>query len=424
MSLRLNPLVASVKESGTLAINLEVRRLRSQGIDVFHFGFGQSPFPVHPDIIRHLARHVPRNDYLPTGGLPELREAISSFLWKYQGIRFPADRLFIGPGSKILLQQVIYLLEARFLLSQGSWVSYIPQIQMRGGKYEIIPTRLEDQHKVTPEALQQVCLKYPGETMALILNSPNNPTGAVYTRDELAALAEVADRFGLIVLSDEIYTQLFFDDDFAPSMAPLYPHGTIVFGGLSKLFSAGGYRLGFVGIPRRLRPLIAPLRATISETYSAVSTPIQYGAVYAYGQYERIRPTIHLQKRILGTVGAYTQQRLQRMGLWTTQPRGGFYLIVDFEPYRTPLEARGIRNADELTRHLLQHYRVALLPGQDFAFDAQSLACRLAFVDFDGESVMDRADGATLNEAFVEANIPRIRQGLDVLETFINSLKS
>ncbi len=420
---KINPLVTAVKKSGTLRINEQVKALRTAGKQVYHFGFGQSPFPVHPRIIQALSEHTPYGHYLSTGGLMMLREALSDFLKRYQGISFPPERLFIGPGSKILLQQIIYLLEARFLIPQGSWVSYIPQILIRGGHYEIIPTRLSDQYKVRPEVLDAIAKKYVDDQLVLILNSPNNPTGAVYSSEELKAVARVAERYGMIILSDEIYTQLDFNNDFSPSMAPIYPDGTIVFGGLSKLFSAGGYRLGFVGIPQRLSQLISPLLALISETYSAVSTPIQYGAVVAYQDYEQIKHSIDQQKAVLKHAFSVVARELKEAGVRLTSSQGGFYCVVDFEPYRNVLRKNGILNAIDLTQILLDQYDVALLPGQDFAFERNTLTCRLAFVDFDGAAVLRRWDKhPDALEAVFDQTAPQIRKGAQSIAEFLYAL--
>ncbi len=280
--IQINKNIQQLKPSATLAINQKVRELRAKREDVFHFGFGQSPFPVHPSIVNALRDNATNNHYLPTLGLEALRKTITKFLITYQNIDVNSEYVYIGPGSKELLYQTILILEGTFLIPKGSWVSYGPQINSKNGKFEILKTHLEHNFKLEASALQEYCEANPEEQKILILNSPNNPTGVVYSINELDKLAKVCKQYNIIVLSDEIYSQINFKDNFSPSMSTFYPEKTIVFGGLSKVFSAGGYRLGFMALPKELQFLHNTYRSLFSETFSAVSSPIQFAAIEAY----------------------------------------------------------------------------------------------------------------------------------------------
>jgi aspartate aminotransferase len=217
--IKLNKNISQLKPSATLAINQKVKHLRNKGETVFHFGFGQSPFPIHTGIVNALIDNAKQSHYLPTIGLEDLRVQIASFLNKHQHIAANWEHIFIGPGSKELLYQTILILEGTFLIPKGSWVSYLPQIHSKNGKHAILETDLDHNFKLTPEVLENYCKQNSGEQKTLILNSPNNPTGAVYSRKELQSLARVCKAYNIIVMSDEIYSQVNFKDDFSPSIS-------------------------------------------------------------------------------------------------------------------------------------------------------------------------------------------------------------
>jgi aspartate aminotransferase len=206
---------------------------------------------------------------LPVAGLEKLREQIVIFLKKHQNIETIREAIFIGPGSKELVYQSILIFDGEFLIPKGSWVSYIPQIQSKGGRYHILDTNLENDFKLIPESITTFFEnEIPGKNCILILNSPNNPLGTVFSDLEYSALAIVCRKYNMPVFSDEIYSQINFSESYSPSISKYYPEKTIVFGGLSKVFSAGGYRLGYMVLPRELNELKNVYKSLFSETCS------------------------------------------------------------------------------------------------------------------------------------------------------------
>ncbi|MCK5248398.1 MAG: aminotransferase class I/II-fold pyridoxal phosphate-dependent enzyme, partial [Spirochaetaceae bacterium] len=224
----INPLVLNLKESATLSINKMVKRLRKEGREVFHFGFGQAPFPV-PGIIQEALRsNTHHNTYLPTEGLPELQAAVSEFYRNEFNLDYrPAD-VFIGPGSKELIFQTNYLLEGALLVPAPSWVSYGPQATIRGKRLFPIATERENGYKLTAAALDRACHHLWQQQKMLILNNPNNPTGAVYREDELREIAQICRAYSVLVISDEIYAMIDFTGEAYSSLSRFYPEGTIV----------------------------------------------------------------------------------------------------------------------------------------------------------------------------------------------------
>ncbi|MCF6290136.1 MAG: aminotransferase class I/II-fold pyridoxal phosphate-dependent enzyme [Desulfobacterales bacterium] len=419
----LNPLVLSLKESATLAINLEALRLRNQGRRIFHFGFGQSPFPVPDTIQAALRDNVDKKDYLPTQGLPELLDAVAGFYNQQFGYDFKAGNICVGPGSKELIFQILYLMEGPLLVPAPSWVSYGPQAALRGKEIVPIITKRENSYRLQLDELDRTAHAMGQQQKLLILNNPNNPTGAVYTRDEIKELAAICRAYQIIVISDEIYAMIDFTDNAQASLAHYYPEGTIVTGGLSKSFAAGGYRLGVMLLPETLEIILNALKSVISETFSAVSAPIQYAALEAYANFAAVRPFIEKTNEIYGFVARYLHQRFVGMGLNCPRPEGSFYLFPDFENFKEQLNRREILTGMSLCKHLLEQFHVALLPGADFYLPATSFGVRVAAVDFDGQAVLDAWTGPLdMDEDKTRRLFPNLVDGCDSLEEFVRGL--
>lgn len=419
----LNPLVLSLRESATLAINRTALDLRRAGQPIFHFGFGQSPFPVPEPLQEALRRNVHQKDYLPTRGLPELCQAVAAFYRREFDYDFSAEEVCIGPGSKELIFQTIYLVEGPLLVPAPSWVSYGPQAALRGKSIVPIATRRENGYRLQAEELDRACHGLGQCQKVLILNNPNNPTGAFYRRQEMEDLAEICRAYQVLVISDEIYAMLNFTDRPHSSMAHFYPEGTIVSAGLSKSFAAGGYRLGVLLVPRSLQLVMEALQSVISETFSAVSAPIQYAALEAYGNFDAIRPFVAKTSDIHHYVCDYVYRRLIAMGLNCPRPEGAFYLFPDFQNQREQLRCKGILTGQRLCEDLLQEAHVALLPGGDFYLAATALGARLAPVDYDGSAALAAWPGKeAVTDGMARQLFPRIIEGCDRLADYLSAL--
>lgn len=419
----LNPLIYSLKESATLLGNVKALQMRQQGQEIFHFGFGQSPFPVPESLQEALRRNADKKDYLPTQGLPELCEAVATFYRKEFGYNFSGEDVCIGPGSKDLIFQTIYLIEGPLLMPAPSWVSCGPQAALRGKKVVLVPTRRSNGYRLQAEELDRACHRLGQCQKLLILNNPNNPTGAFYHEEEIEELAEICRAYKVIVISDEIYAMLNFTGRPHGSMAIHYPQGTIVTGGLSKSFAAGGYRLGVMLVPSGLAPVMAALKSVLSETISAVSAPIQYAALEAYGNFEGVRPFIQKTCEIHRYVCEYLYQRLVGMGLNCPWPEGAFYLFPDFQNQRETLHRKGILTDRRLCSMLLDQTHVALLPGSDFSLAATELAVRVAGVNYDGAAALESWPGpGQMTGKLAGQLFPGIIGGCDRLEEFLVGL--
>lgn len=403
--------------SPTLAINQQMNRLEAAGKEVYRFGFGQSPFPVPELVVKALQANAARKDYLPTAGLDLLRERVATHFSKRLSVPYRAENVMIGPGSKELIFLAQWVSESTVLLPSPSWVSYGPQAKMLGKEAVWLKTTAENAYRLSASTLATYCQQNPDAPKLLILNSPNNPTGQSYPTQELEALATVAREYGVIVLSDEIYGALDFADQHQ-SIARFYPEGTLVTEGLSKWCGAGGWRLGLILIPDELAHWRNRMIELASETFSCVSTPIQYAAATAYEPAEDIHTYQKHCRQILRCISDYISTQLNSVNIHTLAATGGFYVFPNFSLYKSRFKDRTINNSPDLCRAILNEAGVALLPGTAFGQEPEQLTTRLAFVDFDGAVALDwcaKNGSDQLGFSFLENCCPKIVKGTTAL---------
>ncbi len=387
----LNLNVRGMKPSATVAINEYCNRLREQGRQVFKLGLGQSPFPVPDSVVDELKANAHQKDYLEVRGLAALREAVAAHLRRSQGVTGHADDVLIGPGSKelmFLLQIVFY---GDLLIPTPAWVSYAPQAAIVGRHVTWLNTERSEGWLLTPERLNRVCREDPSRPRVLVLNYPSNPTGQTWDEEALRALAAVTAKYGIIVLSDEIYGGLHYEGRHA-SIARYYPERTIISGGLSKWCGAGGWRLGTFMFPKRLRWLRDAMTSVASESFTSTCAPIQYAAVRAFHGGMDIERYLRASRRVLRHLAGDIAARLKKAAISAPFPAGAFYFFLDFSNHREALARRGIRTSEALCHRLLEDTGVAILPGSDFGRPATELNARLAFVDFDGARALTEAE--------------------------------
>ena len=403
--------INQLRPSATLAINEESNRLKRSGKKVYKFGFGQSPFPVPDSIISALKNNANKNTYLPMQGLEELRSAIANYLNKNNNNNFKSEDIVIGPGTKELMFLTQIAFQGEVLLPAPSWVSYQPQALIAKNKVHWIQTTDSSNWFPTAEQLENKIKNIKNKNLLLFINSPNNPSGTVCKN--LQEIAEVAKKYRLIILSDEIYSQLTFDSQYK-SISNFYPEGTIVSTGLSKWCGAGGWRLGFFAIPDQLKVLKNSLKILSSESFTSVSAPIQYAAIEAYnGDHSVYLNTV---RKILSFAGNYVYENLKSNVINVTKPEGGFYLFPEF------MNAK-FSSSSEMCKDILNKTGVALLPGSDFGLDNNKMVVRLSYTDFDGSNFLKNTLGSkNLDKADLEKYAPNIVEGVIKLKKWSNSL--
>ena len=270
--------LSSYGGASNLKFNEKIKSLQAAGEEIFHFGFGQSPFPVPAPFVKHLKETAGINSYLAVAGLPELREQIVEFHQEWDGVELSSSRLVVGPGSKELIYLVLAVYRGEVLLPAPAWTTYRPQARLAGHEPRLVPQTSHNNWKLRPEDLE-TSLKEVSQAdrpLLMILTNPGNPSGCVYTRAELESLAEVCRRHKIIVLSDEIYARLTYSGSHV-CMSEVYPEGTVLTSGFSKWSSAGGWRLGYAHFPASLARLREAVTSGASHTYSCAPANIQHG---------------------------------------------------------------------------------------------------------------------------------------------------
>ena len=403
-------IIKNLKPSSTLLINEESKRLEKEGKKIFKFGFGQSPFQIPEDIVNELKKNSHQNRYLPMQGLPELREAIASYTSNKKKYNYKADNVIVGPGSKELMFLLHIIFEGDVILPAPSWVSYAPQAVIGRNNIHWIETKRENNWFPTADEIEKIISKNKNKNYLLFLNSPNNPSGQIC--ENLEEIASIANKYNLIILSDEIYSELSFEKNFK-SISNFCPEKTIISNGLSKWCGAGGWRLGYFIIPESLKQVASKLKVLASETFTSVSAPIQYAAISAYSNDHS--EYINNSRNILKSVGEYVYENLKSNDVIINKPRGGFYLMPEFANKK-------FSTSSEMCKTILKDTGVALLPGSDFGCSEKKMLARFSFTDFDGANFMNNVKkNKSIDLIEINNFAPRIVEGTKRLRVWAES---
>jgi aspartate aminotransferase len=395
----------------------------------YGFAFGQSPFPV-PDIVQEAMRkNADKGTYAGVSGIPELREAISHYNKDYFDLEVDPSQVYVGPGTKELIFNLLEVLHGTVILPTPAWLGYLPQIRFRKKNFHMLP--VSKNKKITANRLEHLALRLHDRQKILILNNPNNPTGLVYSRLELEEIADVCRSQGIIVISDEIYAQTTYEMKNFVSFAKIYPEGTFVTNGLSKSHSAGGYRLGYVIFPPESDNLQQHFKKILATEYTATSTPTQYAAIAGFTKSKELDDYFEVTRQIHRMMGEYTYTALNDIkGIETTKPEATFYLLADFNFYSSDFEINKIHTSQKFSESIMGHpYHTAIVGGDSLVLERTDFSARIAFVDYDGSAAMknyilnppktpsDRIE-------FVKNNAPKIVAGINMLRNYMEDIKN
>ena len=403
-------IVKNLEPSSTLKINEISKELEDSGKEIFKFGFGQSPFEIPTNIVSALKDNANHNIYLPMQGMKKLREVIAKHVSKKKTYEYTSENIIIGPGTKELMFLLQILFDGEILLPAPSWVSYYPQATLGRNKVHWIQTKRENNWFPTAQDIEEVVSKNKETNYLLFLNSPNNPSGLIC--NNLEEISLIVKKYNILILSDEIYSELTFESSFK-SISNFCPEKTIISNGLSKWCAAGGWRLGYFVIPKNLNLLMEKIKVLASETFSSVSAPIQYAAITAYNsdQSEYLKKA----RTILKGVGNYIYEILKTNNTIVNKPDGGFYLMPEFVN-------KNFSSSCEMCNDILVKTGVALLPGTDFGLPPEKMIARLSFTDFDGKKFMQNLKNNTkVNENLLQKFAPKIVEGTKRLKGWVES---
>ena len=352
---------ASLAPSLTLAISAKAKELRAAGEDVIGFGAGEPDFDT-PQHIKDAAAQALADGftkYTPSSGIPELRRAVADKFQKDYGVEYEPSQVIVNCGGKHSCFNVIYATcEAgdEVIIPAPYWLSYPEMAKLAGAKPVILETTDATEFKVTPEQLREAITP---NTKLFILNSPSNPTGSVYTTDEIKALGDICVEKGVLIMSDDIYEKLVYDGAEFTSVTGFSEEHlahTIIVHGLAKAYSMTGWRIGFLAAPK---PIAQAINALQSHSTSNATSFAQKGAVAAL-----TGPQTHLDEWLteFNKRRSYAADRLNNMaGVSCVNSRGAFYLFPN-------IEGTGLKSA-EFCERLLEQAKVAAVPGIAFGAD-------------------------------------------------------
>ena len=361
MNYKISPRAASLAPSLTLAIDSKAKAMKAAGEDVVGFGAGEPDFdtPQHIKDAAAQALAAGFTKYTPSSGIPELRQAVADKFKRDNGLTYKPSQIIVSCGGKHSCYNVILATCAEgdeVIIPAPYWLSYPEMAKLAGATPVILSTSDKTEFKVTPEQLRAAITS---RTRLFILNSPSNPTGSVYTPEEIKALGDICVEKGVLIMSDEIYEQLTYDGATHKSVASFsqahYDH-TIIVHGLAKAWSMTGWRLGFLAAPE---PIAKAIDAIQSHSTSNPTSFAQKGGVAALNG-----PQDHLKSWLVEYAKrrTYAWQKLNSIpGISCVNSKGAFYLFPN-------ISKLGLKSADFCAR-LLEQEKVAAVPGIAFGAD-------------------------------------------------------
>ena len=361
MDYKISQRAASLSPSLTLAVDSKAKQLKAEGQDVVGFGAGEPDFDTPQHIKDAAAKALAEGftKYTPSSGIPELRQAIADKFKRDNGLSYKPSQIIVSCGGKHSCYNVILATCAdgdEVIIPSPYWLSYPEMVKLAGAKPVILTTTDRTEFKVTVEQLRNAITP---RTRLFILNSPSNPTGSLYTREEIKALGDVCVERGVLIMSDEIYEKLVYDGAEHVSVASFsqkhYEH-TIVVHGFAKAYSMTGWRLGYLAAPE---PIAKAIDAIQSHSTSNPCSFAQKGAVVAL-----TGPQDHLKSWLAEYAKrrSYAHQRLNNIpGISCVNAKGAFYLFPN-------ISRLGLKSSDFCAR-LLEQEKVAAVPGIAFGAD-------------------------------------------------------
>ncbi len=367
MKNRLSHRARCMQPSPTLKVSALAKKMMNEGIEVINFGVGEPDFNT-PEYIKEAAKEAIDANftrYTPSAGIPELKQAIIRKFERDNGLQYKPENILISPGAKASLINVLLAVcdpRDEVLIPTPSWVSYESQVWLCDGHPELLESSILNNFKITAEQLA-IRLKKLSNPKVLILNSPNNPTGSVYTREELEAIGSVCLEHEILILSDEIYEKLIYDGAEHVSIASISEElkkNTIVVNGVSKAYAMTGWRLGYMAGSAEIVSKASEIQ---SHTTSCVNSITQKACVTALNEDDG---SVELMRKEFSRRRDFMYEGLNAIPhILCAKPQGAFYIMADVSWY-IENNHQGISNSEELCQYLLSRHHLALVAGSAF----------------------------------------------------------
>ena len=363
----LSSIALNIEPSSTMAIDSMFKQMKAEGHDVIGFGAGEPDFPTSDHIKLAGIDAIVNNHtkYTPSTGTIELRRAICERLKADCGVEYHANEIAVSNGAKPCVYVALRALVNpgdEVILPAPYWVSYIELIRMAGGVPVVVEATEQEHFKITAEKLAAAITP---KTKCMILNNPSNPTGMMYSRQELEALARVCVEKDIYVISDEIYYCLAYDNEEFVSFASISPEAkerTLLVNGVSKAYAMTGWRIGYVAAPANIAKIIGNYLGHCTGSPSAISQQASLMALTASQEtVEKMREAFEERRN-------YMVERMNKIpGVSCIKPEGAFYVMMNIEKlFGKELFGHVIKDADDFGHLFLKHGKVAVVPGTGF----------------------------------------------------------
>ena len=370
-SLPLSKRVRALKPSPTLATDAKAKALKAQGVDIVNLSAGEPDFDT-PDHIKEAAKAAIDQGftrYTPVGGIMELKEAIAETLARDYGITYRPDEIMVSTGGKQVLYNIAQAIldpEDEVIIPAPYWVSYPPIVELAGGVPVILETDPKENFDIPLKRLEALI---GPRTRAIIINSPSNPTGAVYGRETVEAVARLAVKNGIYIITDDIYDKMRFDLEAPYNTASLVKEAqdlTLVVNGVSKTYAMTGWRIGFLAGPEHV------VKACTRIQSQSTSNPNSIAQKAALAAYKGPQECVETMKEAFRKRAAFFVDELARIpGVECPVPSGAFYCFPDMSAFfgrRTP-GGEEISGSLSLCDYFLEEAKVAAIPGIAFGDD-------------------------------------------------------
>jgi aspartate aminotransferase len=385
--------------SPTLALDARTKELVAQGIDIVSFGVGEPDFDTPAHVKEAAIKAINDNftHYPPNPGIPDLRAAVCKKFKEDNGLDYKPSQVLVSCGAKHSIFNAIMALVGEgdeAIIPSPFWVSYPEMVKIAGGTPVIVATAEKDNFKITAERLEAAITP---KTTCMFLNSPSNPTGAVYSKDELLAVAEVCKKHDIIIISDEIYEKLLYDKAQHVSIAALSEDAkrrTITVNGVSKAYAMTGWRIGYAAGDPKIIQAMADIQSHATSAASGISQKAAVAGLL--GPQQPLKDMLEqFRKR-----AEYMHERINKIpGFFCRKPTGAFYVFPNVSAhYGKSYEGEVVTDGDKMCSLLLEKARVAISPGAGF-----------------GNPENIRLSYAT--------SLEQIKEGLDRVEAFVARLK-
>ena len=388
----------AIEPSLTLAITAKAKEMKEKGIDVISFSAGEPDFNTPKNIINAAIKAMEDGNtkYTSVNGILQLREAICKKFKDDNGLEYNPSQIVVSTGAKQSLANTFLAIlnpGDEVIVSTPYWVSYPELIKLADGKPVFVEGDEKSNYKFTKENLEKAVT---AKTKAIVLNTPNNPTGTIYNKEELEVIADFAKKYNIIIISDEMYEKLIYDNENHISIASLSKDAyerTIVINGLSKSYAMTGWRIGYCAASEKIAKLLISIQSHVTSNVCSIT---QYAALEALsGPQDEITKMINeFEKR-----RNYMINRIESIdNLSIVKPKGAFYIMINIENcLGKEINGKILNDSMEFCASLLENEKLAVIPGKAF-----------------GLNNYIRVSYATSMEA--------IKEGLNRIESFIKKL--